>query len=206
VNYKRLTVLFGFFFFVAILGQAQFIPDDDTTATNEPAKPSVDWKEKLVFGGNFGFVTGQNLTEAEVSPMIGYRVDKRLLLGNYLIFQYYGYRDYISQFSTTIYGTRPFAQYLLFNNINQLFSDDDSYSLGFYGRIESELLNLDRRYFGNPYLIGFGTRMWIETLLVGVGLQEDYGGTGLNISILWDVSQNIYYPYANPQIRFGFYF
>jgi hypothetical protein len=48
--------------------------------------------------------------------------------------------------------------------------------------------------------------MWIETLLVGVGLQEDYGGTGLNISILWDVSQNIYYPYANPQIRFGFYF
>ena len=68
------------------------------------------------------------------------------------------------------------------------------------------MLNLDWRYFGNSYIMGSGTRMCIETLLVGVGLQEDYGGTGLNISILWDVSQNIYYPYSNPQIRFGIYF
>ena len=52
-----------------------------------------------------------------------------------------------------------------------------------------------------------GNRIWIDNLLMGVGLRQPIGEkASIYLLVLWDVTQNEYSPHVNPVIRVGFSF
>lgn len=75
------------------------------------------WNERIFFGGNLGLQFG-TITNIEVSPLVGYRVNSNLSAGIGLTYIYYKINfDNRPDYSTDIYGGRVFVRRAVSENI-----------------------------------------------------------------------------------------
>jgi hypothetical protein len=189
MRYNKLLVsLFCFLFFTRIM--AQDIKD-------------LPFKQRIFFGGDFGLSFGTN-TYINLAPIVGYKVTNRLSagLGPIYIFEKYRYWDY----KTSTYGGKAFLSFTVFKDIGQYLNIGIG-NIIFHA--ENEIINLEKLYYDyqNGKIYTLDERLWIDNLLVGGGLNQPLGARGgINIYVLWDVTQNPYSPHSNPIVRLGFYF
>jgi hypothetical protein len=187
MNHKIIQFLLSFFLlsnFVVAIAQ-----DDYRQTTPPPSSPNESqnaderFKDKLFFGGNFGLQFG-SITFVDLSPLIGYKVNKKLWAGVGVIYQYYHRNDTYYNFTTNIYGGRLFGRYFITDN--------------FFGQGEVEYLNLE------AYDAFYPRRVDVTNVLGGIGyIQRFAPNSGIVAMILYNFNQSRYTPYNNPVIRVG---
>jgi hypothetical protein len=165
--------------------------------TREPEqKPPV--RQRLFFGGSFGLQFG-TVTNIEVSPLVGIWLLPRLAVGAGPSFQFYD--DPYG--STMIYGGRAMLQFNIIQDLNNLIPL--GLNTGIFAHGEYEALSLEKAFFTtNTESSG---RIYYGSFLIGGGISQPTGKrSSMNITFLWNLSDNVYGLYDNPEIRIEFYF
>ncbi|MEN8957029.1 MAG: hypothetical protein ABF242_04980 [Flavobacteriales bacterium] len=186
MNLKKITVVF--FTFLTVNAFSQYDPNynaDDSDDLSELA-----FKDRLFTGGNFWAQFG-NITNIDVSPLLGYRVTKDYSVGIGLKYNYYRVAQRnTGSFSTSIYGGSVFTRYVLLDK--------------FVLHGEFELLNVELFNTRNA-----GERAWIPLGLVGGG----YVSNGFQMMLLYDLIGDQNNPYigmfgadSRIYLRVGFLF
>ncbi len=76
-------------------------------------KDSAGFKERVFFGGNVGAWFGPT-TYLNLSPLVGYKINKELSVGVGFTYNYFS-QTYLGQkYVATIYGSNTFARYFYF--------------------------------------------------------------------------------------------
>jgi hypothetical protein len=182
-------------FSLALFSQVE---ESVTPGGNPKKKEKPALTNRLIFGGEIGLSFG-TITYIKLAPLVGYRITDRLAAGLGPIYIYEKYRDY--NLETSTYGAKVVVSFTV------LKASDlpKGLSLGDIAvHVENEFLNVA---VYDPYYTQFTDRVWIDNLLVGAGIVQSFGGRfGISVFILWDVTQNMYSPYSNPILKFGFSF
>lgn len=143
-------------------------------------------RSRIVLGGGLGLQFG-NITLIDISPIVGYKVTERFLVGLGFTYQYYRhkYQDPFLDinYETNIYGGSVFARYYVWKDL--------------FGQAEYQYLTykpylMDNRVDVNSYLVGGGYRQ---------RLSRNFAAT---IILLFDLSESMYSIYQNPIFRIGF--
>lgn len=161
------------------------------------AQDGGSFRDKLYFGGNFGFgvFTDRTTTSTffNVSPVVGYRFNDRFVMGPGIIYQYLNFRDsyYKLNIDFNNYGAKLFARYAITESL--------------FAHVEPELLNREylKGYDGNgkPYT----ARIDVFSFFVGGGYRQRIGErSSFDILMLYNLNDNTYSPYSNPILRVGF--
>ena len=166
-------------------------------------KPEIT--KRVYFGGYLGMQFG-TVTDIILSPMVGYRFTPRLNAGVGFTYEYYQDNTWTPKYSTSLYGPRVFARYLLIASFSNVLPVD--YNGGIFLHTEYETLNMDRNYFGNVNPVpGEGGRFWMHSWLVGGGLRQPISRTAsVNFLLLFYIGDDSYTPYSNPLFRIEFSF
>jgi len=148
-----------------------------------------DWKDRIYFGGNLGLQFG-TITNVEVSPLVGYRINERLSAGLGISYIYYKI-DFDSgpDFETNIYGGRIFGRY----NITEQF----------FAQAEFESLNLEYVDRDTDRII----RDWVPGAFIGGGFFQPIGrNAGFSAMALYNlIYDDEKSPYNDPLVlRIGF--
>ena len=158
-----------------------------TYAQREIYADSVGLKDRLYYGGNFGFQFGLT-TLIDVSPLVGVMITDKLSTGLGATFQYFD--DNRFQGSTgSSYGGRVFGRYNLLPNI--------------FAYTELESINWNAYSFVNERF----ERTWTEAFFVGAGYFAPFGSRGgANFTFLYNLKHdNRFSYYSEPYvIRVGF--
>lgn len=174
-----------FFFSIVVFGQF-----------GQPAKERRDdfkLQKRIYFGGGFDFAISSYGTVLGISPLVGYRVSPSFDVGARVTYNYYSYNDDFIKYSTNNYGGGAFARYYLFF-FNDLFL-----------HAEYEALNYEWPQYVQPNGDVVKTRDWVSSLFVGGGYRQWIGQSAfVNITVLWNVLDDINSPYSNPIFRIGF--
>lgn len=180
------------------------------------------FKDRLFIGGSLGFSFGSNSSLIEVSPIVGYAVTEKFVVGLGLTYKYYRYKDYYAliytdstgnlyveetyDFKSNIYGGSIWARYFLkgvgIPIIENLFF-----------HVEFEPLVFTNNYILDPYgdiSDGYNwysegsQRTTLSGIFLGGGLQQPLGGRSyMYLEILYNFNEELYSPYSNPRIRIG---
>jgi hypothetical protein len=185
---RKITAITFFCFLFQVLIHAQDVKD-------------LPWRQRLFYGGDFELTLGSN-TYINLSPIVGYKLTNRLSAGLGPIYIFEKYKLYNIQSST--YGGKAFASFIVIKDVDQYFN------IGIKNILlhaENEMINIQKmEYVGTSYY-ALKERLWIDNVLAGAGLNMPFSErSGINIYVLWDITQNPYSPYSNPIIRLGFYF
>jgi len=143
-------------------------------------------------------------TYIDISPMVGYHVLDRLVVGIGPHYIYQSYRmdpnmNYDN--STHSYGLKGFARFSLITHAEEflpinLFSE-------LFVHFEYEGLSLEESYYVPPYT-GEGRYIY-RGMLLGGGLSQRVGMyNSVSFTVLWDINQMTVSPYSNPVFRVGF--
>ncbi len=181
---------------ISAIAQYEY-PDKSGESVDGKQKKKGWYKEsKFFFGGYLGLSFG-TYTYIEIAPIAGYRITPRLSAGLGPKYMYIKESNY---YETSIYGIKAFTQFSIFKNINETIN----IGIGdLFAYVENESLNIKPMYY-DPYSNSYhgGKRGWVNITLLGGGLRFPLGErAGFSILILWDISQNPYYSYSNPEIR-----
>ncbi len=200
---KKLFILVIVFCGVIFSSYGQDFIKEDTPPAQEKQKPN--WKDRLIYGGNLWFSFG-TIRSVDISPMIGYIIKPRVIAGTYLFYNYYENMYY--NFSTDLYGFRPYIQVTLIKDINEALNTLSSNETSIVLQGETEFMSLNKNLFSSyPIFVTDANRIWINSIFVGGGIRQTAGGkSGMYLLLMWNISNNLYYPYGNPIIRFGFNF
>ncbi len=161
--------------------------------------------KRVYFGGYMGLQFG-TITDIMLSPMVGYRFTPRLNAGAGFTYEYYQDNRYQPKYTTSLYGPRVFARYLVIASFSNILPIN--YNGGIFVHCEYEALNMDDNYFGTPNPSpGEGGRFWMNSVLLGGGLRQPISRTGsINFLILFYLGDDAYTPYSNPIFRIEFSF
>lgn len=165
--------------------------DSSTTSTRAENKPA--FKDRLIFGGNFGLQFG-TVTYIDISPTIGYKVTEKFHAGIGGTYIYFSEKYRLTNgtnytYKTDIYGGKVFARYFVMENL--------------FLHHETELLNLEVYDVLNDKV----ERKNIISPLVGAGYVQRFGqSSGLFIMALFNLNETADSPYSNPIIRLGINF
>ncbi|MBN2273368.1 MAG: hypothetical protein JXR41_02860 [Bacteroidales bacterium] len=172
-------------------------------AQEEQDVKNMPFGQRLIYGGDFGLSFGTN-TYINISPYVGYRITNRLSAGLGPIYIYEKYKYY--DLRTSTYGGKALMSFTVIKDIGQYLN------IGIGNIIfhtENEVISIEKLYYNVATMKYYNTeeRIWIDNWLIGGGLNQPFGMRGgINIFILWDVTQNDYSPHSNPIVRLGFYF
>jgi long-subunit fatty acid transport protein len=159
----------------------QVKPPSTGVAAKEEAK--IPFKDKLFFGGNLGLQFGA-ITFIDISPLIGYRINKKFSVGVGITYQYLRRKDAYYNFETNVYGGRMFGRYFMLDNL--------------FVQGELEYLNLE------AFDLYYKRRVDVFNVLGGVGYFQRFAqNSGVVAMILYNFNQSFYTPYSNPVIRIG---
>jgi len=91
----------------------------------------VPAKERIIFGGGFGLGFGSNQDFVSVSPIIGYAITKKLVVGSGIGYQYINYKNIYQGKSVNVnnFSINPFARFSVYQ--------------GFFVQTEYEYLNYE---------------------------------------------------------------
>ncbi len=201
---KKLLILTIAFSSLTFSTFAQDFIQEETPKDNSKQKP--DLSDRMIYGGNFWFGFG-NVRSIEISPMVGYFLKpEKIIVGTSFFYNYYENRFY--NFSTDMYGLRPFVQYFLIKDINETLNINTPTETAIILHCENEMMSLNKNLFqSSPLITPDANRILVNSVFIGGGIRQSAGTkAGMFLVILWNLSQNPYYPYASPIIRFGFNF
>ncbi|MCX7728696.1 MAG: hypothetical protein N2203_04415 [Bacteroidia bacterium] len=178
-----------------LIQEIQFFAQTDSTYFKLPEKnkekkeKNFEWMERVSIGGNFAFFTSSRYTFIDISPLIGYRISKMIMIGAGPVYNYYSEYVYNSRFSFDMYGLRCVGRIYL---LESLF-----FQTGW------DLLN--RSVYTMQYNGLQKDRMWIQNIWIGGGVRYMVtSGTYMFTSVLFNLNQNNYSPYPNPYVQIGF--
>ncbi|MCU0355978.1 MAG: hypothetical protein MUE95_00210 [Cyclobacteriaceae bacterium] len=142
--------------------------------------------DRIVTGGGFGLGFGQYQDFVSVSPIIGYSLTRKFLVGSGFTYRYTKYKYVTPNVSFNDYSINPFARF----NIYQ----------GFFVQTEYEYLNYE--FLTTPTE---KSRQSFESFLAGGGLIQPVGNrAALFIMALYNfsytASTSMYTPYASPWV------
>jgi long-subunit fatty acid transport protein len=147
-------------------------------------KGGIPW-ERLYAGGNVGGALSEFSAFAEVSPLLGYRINDAFSAGAGFTFQYFNYKYYDSK--NFFYGPRIFARYQLFRFLFA-YSEYEHLILKYYSAQQPN-----------------GEKATSPNLYIGGGLSSGFeNGTGSFVMLLYNLNDNLNNPFPNPSFRFGF--
>jgi hypothetical protein len=159
------------------------------------AQLESDVPNRWYFGGNLGANFGY-VTDVEISPLVGYRLNHNFYLGAGMTYIYYSVQDpnySYDNYTTSMYGLRFFAKEMVYRNI--------------FAYAELEFLNLNE-----PDPFGFSPGLFnrtVETPFIGAGFSQPLGGSAFTyLMVLWNLNNTDPFSpyYFNPVIRVGFIF
>ena len=135
------------------------------------------FKSHLYVGGTFGLGFGTN-TNIDVSPLVGYNINRHFSAGLGMTYMFYAYRMGTESYRGHFYGGRVFTRILPLPD--QL--------PGLFLHAELESINNERyiqKYVNSPFVLD---RVWTPALLVGAGFKQQAGNNSyFTISILYNV-------------------
>jgi len=162
------------------------------------------FSEKIFFGGSIGMVIG-TVTEIDVLPEVGMWVLPQWAIG---IGGRYSYRkerfDLLSgrskPYETNIWGLSGFTQIMPIRDLDKAFGIGIHGGPIFQGVWEG--LYLDKGAIDPTTAVTAG-KGWVHLFMAGVGYRFPIGEkAGLNLLVLWDLTNNRYSPYtSNPIMR-----
>jgi len=151
--------------------------------------------DRVYFGGSFGAQFG-DITYIDLSPSVGYMINRNLSAGVGITYQYYQYK-LLNNYTTHVYGGRVFVR----QNFKIM-----KLPLFIYGEYE----NLRYEFLEGIAQDGsFITEtVWVPGVLIGGGYYQRIGNrAGFMIAVLYNVIyDDKYTPYNNPVIRIGLTF
>lgn len=187
------SFLFAAFFISCLALHAQDPTPEPTPRENEPTprnnSRSGVFENRIFTGGDFGLQFGSQ-TYIQIAPLVGYRITDQFSAGITGKYIYYSVKsDYAGfDYKTNIYGGGIFTRYNVIEEVF-LYAEFEALSL----EIPISVFEMNRRIVSGLFL-GAGYRQFIG----------DY--SSLNLMLLFDVIEDQYSPYSNPQIRIGFDF
>jgi hypothetical protein len=150
------------------------------------------FKERIMTGGGFGLGFGSDQDFISLSPMIGYRVTERMLMGTSVTYRYTKYKLLSPAVKLTDYGVNPFVRYTLFNNV--------------FTQVEYEYLNYEFPYWNSGKNEIETTRRDYTGIFAGGGFFQPIGDRAMffvmalyNLSYT-DPKPGEYSPYYNPLV------
>lgn len=161
-----------------------FITVSLSSAQTGELDEGADWKDRIYTGGGLGLQFG-TITNIQVSPILGYRINNNLSAGIGVTYIYYKIKyDNYPDFETNIYGGRLFVR----RNLNQQFF--------LYGEYE----NLNLEYFDTSD--GSVYREWVPGLFLGGGYFVPLGRhAGISAMALYNViHDDLRSPYNSPLV------
>ncbi len=178
-----------------ILSKEIYFSQNDSTYFQIPQKDKVqkernfDWAEKMSVGGNFAFLASQRYTYIDISPLIGYRLSKMILIGAGPVYTYYNERLGGISYKFDMYGLRMMGRLYFLEN--------------FFLQTGWDKLNRSIYVLQNNTLQE--SRIWIDNVWIGGGIRYPVGaGSYMFSSLLYNLNQNNYSPYPNPFLQVGF--
>jgi hypothetical protein len=188
-NFEQLDFMKNFLFLLFLISSLGLTATaQDTTdfyskeqAQKSAAKPPYNFREHIFTGGNFGLQFG-TITLIDISPLIGYKINKRFTAAFGVTYTFY--RDSRPPvYTQNIYGARLIGRYFIFNNL--------------FVHAEYEGLNSKWIYLKEPFTI--------YNALAGAGYRQAVSDRlFFDAMVLWNFTPSIYTPYNNPIIRIGF--
>jgi hypothetical protein len=156
------------------------------------AQDSVNFWDKVRFGGGLGAAFGSGYTDVAVAPGAIYQFNQYAALGVGLQGSYARQRDYYSSF---MYGASVVG---LFNPIPQIQLSAEIEQL----RVN---LNVDERFATNyPYLNFRDRNFWNTALFLGAGYQMENVTIGLRYNVLYSKKDLVYNDALMPFVRVYF--
>jgi hypothetical protein len=180
---------------------------------------SRSFKDRLFVGGALGFSFGNYSSLIDVSPIFGFAVTDRFVVGLGLTYKYYKYKEYYATFDnngiingfydlkTNMYGGSIWMRYFLTGIgipvIENIF---------LHAEVEPLLFNHNYRFDpGGNFYDPYGNRyskdneqITLTSYFLGGGLRQMLGQRSyLYIEVLWNFNEELYTPYSNPRIRIG---
>ncbi|WP_143305005.1 hypothetical protein [Chitinophaga vietnamensis] len=182
---KRLIIVL-LFLAGAQLAHAQYYKTDT-------ARRGFD-RSRLILGGSLGLVFG-DITNVDVSPLVGYRFNDYIAAGVNVNAQYGSYRvrdgygNTYSKDQYTIFGGGIWGRVY---PIQQLFV---------HIQPEYNFVNQKTTFYQASPKYSVNSNYGVPSLLVGAGYTQGIGGrVGISFSILYDVIQDGRSPYRNSLI------
>lgn len=169
------------------------------TCKSQTEDDKQDFSDRLVFGGGLGLQFG-TITFIDVSPVIGYKITKRLESGIGITYKYYKYNDFYKNLTTgekidlksNMFGGSIYSRYYILEN---LFA---------HAEFERLRYNFEDIYESGGQIIREDRHDYINSLFVGGGLRQRIFANGsLFIMALWNLTEEPNTPYNNPVIRMG---
>ncbi len=162
------------------------VPSAETFAQNDTVPvSSYTIRDKIFTGGNIGLSFG-TLTYIDISPLLGYKITPKFSAGLGVTYIYYKDNIVPNNNSSSIYGGRTFARYLVLENV---------FAYSEYEVLNREIYDDVRRK---------ERRVNVGSFFVGAGYQQRIGGNSfMNLMVLWNLNENPYSLYRNPIIRGG---
>ncbi len=144
-------------------------------------KPFWSW-DKVYGGGGIGLQFG-NITLVNVAPDIGYKITERYSAGVGIRYIYLGDRRINPPYEMSIYGGSFFNRFIITDFL--------------FAHAEYEILN-------GPWYYPYNSKRFnLNNVWVGGGLRQAVGNASLNIMALWNLNDELFNPFPNPQIRIG---
>jgi len=182
------NILLLFLVLISLLSSAQFIDDEEPEYAK---KDTLNFKNRLIFGGNLGIVFG-SYTYINISPIIGYKLKPEFAAGIGLIYEYVSDKRYRPYYETTIFGGKLFAQYVLFDYVI-LYAENNT-------------LSLERKYYDRVHNYPETGRFMLNVPWIGGGIYQKSGRGGMYFMILFNLNNSTNSPYSTYEYRMGFNF
>lgn len=146
-------------------------------------------KDRIVFGGGLALQFG-NATLIDISPIIGYKLTDRLIIGTGLTYKYNYIKDYYyapaTNYQSNTFGGSIWGRYYVLEN--------------FFAHTEVEQLHTSYSLTPN----GGSEAIDITSVLIGGGYRQRISQrVSFNIMVLYNLNDSPFSPYSNPIIRAG---